>query len=49
MNLIRASLGHPLNLPQPYVRCIVSGVHGMDNESCNERFIVASRLWEEGM
>lgn len=49
MDLLRASLGHPLNFFKSTVRCIVSGVHGLDAGSCNERFVVASRLWAEGM
>jgi hypothetical protein len=49
MDLLRATLGHPLNFFQSTVRCVVSGVHGLDAGSCNERFVVASRLWAEGM
>ena len=49
IELLRGSLGHPLNFAQPTVRCVVSGVHGLDAGSCSERFIVASRLWSEGM
>ena len=49
MDLVRASLGHPLNFAQATVRCVVSGVHGLDAGSCHERFLVASRLWTEGM
>lgn len=49
MDLLRGSLGHPLNFAQPSVRCVVSGVHGLDGDSCTERFVVASRLWAEGM
>jgi hypothetical protein len=49
IELLRGSLGYPLNFAQPTVRCVVSGVHGLDAGSCNERFVVASRLWSEGM
>ena len=49
MELLRSSLGHPLNYFQSTVRCVVSGVQGLDAGSSNERFVVASRLWAEGM
>lgn len=49
MELLRGSLGHPINFAPASVRCVVSGVHGLDAGSCNERFTVASRLWAEGM
>lgn len=49
MDVLRASLGHPLNMMGPTIRCIVSGVHGLDAGSSTERFIVASRLWMEGI
>lgn len=49
MDLLRASLGHPLRYAYSTVRCVVSGVHGLDAGSCNERFLVASQLWAEGM
>ena len=49
MELLRASLGHPINFVTSSVRCIVSGVRGLDVGSCGERFAVAARLWAEGM
>ncbi len=49
MDLLRASLGHPLNFFSSTVRCVVSGVHGLDAGSCSERFMVAARLWAEGV
>lgn len=49
MDLLRASLGHPLYFLSSTVRCVISGVHGLDAGSCNERFVVATRLWAEGM
>ena len=49
MEVLRASLGHPLYAYSYLVRCIVSGVHGLDAASAPERFIVASRLWMEGV
>lgn len=49
MEVLRASLGHPLFAYSYLVRCVVSGVHGLDAASAPERFIVASRLWSEGV
>ena len=49
MELLRASLGHQINFVTSSVRCIVSGVRGLDVGSCSERFTVAARLWAEGM
>lgn len=46
---LRASLGHPLGMMQPKIRCIVSGAQGLDFASCNDRYLVAARLWREGM
>ncbi len=43
-----ASLGYPLHLCTS-VRCVVASVHGMDSASTPERFVVASRLWLEGI
>ena len=48
MDALRMSLGHPLGLSNT-VRCIVTGVHGMDAASASDRLIVASRLWAEGI
>jgi hypothetical protein len=48
MDVLRKSLGHPLDRAKT-VRCIVSGVHGMDAGSAPERLLVASRLWAEGI
>ena len=47
MDVLRASLGHPLNMMCPTTRCIVSGVHGLDVGISTERFVVASHLWVE--
>jgi hypothetical protein len=49
MDVLRASLGHPLNYYSYSTRCVVSGVHGLDAGSTAERFLVASRLWAEGI
>ena len=48
MELLRRSLGHPLQFAPP-IRVIVASVHGMDDASIQERFIVASRLWNAGI
>lgn len=48
MDFLRKSLGHPLDHVKT-VRCIVTGVHGMDAASASERLLVASRLWAEGI
>jgi hypothetical protein len=49
LNAIRASLGMPLNaMPQP-TQCMVASVNGLDIATAKERFIVASRLWAEGL
>ena len=48
MELLRQSLGHPLQFT-PRIRVIVASVHGMDDASIQERFMVASRLWNAGI
>jgi serine/threonine protein kinase len=48
IDALRRSLGHPLNYAE-YVKCVVASVHGMDAASAPERFLVASRLWAEGI
>lgn len=48
LEVLRQSLGHPLKYSET-VQCIVSSVHGMDSASTKERFMVASRLWQEGI
>ena len=48
MDVLRESLGHPLPLSTT-VRCVVTGVHGMDAATASDRLIVASRLWAEGI
>jgi histidyl-tRNA synthetase len=48
LEILRQSLGHPLKYSET-VQCIVSSVHGMDSASTKERFMVASRLWQEGI
>lgn len=49
MDVLRASLGHPLNTYPYSARCVVSSVHGLDSASSPDRFMVASRLWIEGI
>ena len=49
MEILRTSLGHPLQLCQSTVRCIVSSVHGLDSGTSVDRLEVASRLWAEGI
>lgn len=49
LEVIRGSLGAPLNaMPQP-IQCIVASDNGLDAESAKERFIVSARLWSEGI
>lgn len=48
MDILRKSLGHPLSLAKT-VRCIVTGVHGMDAACAPDRLLVASRLWAAGI
>jgi hypothetical protein len=45
---LRQYLGHPLSYTTP-IQCIVASANGMDAASAPERFIVASRLWAEGV
>ena len=49
MEILRTSLGHPLQLCPSSVWCIVSSVHGLDAASSVARLEVASRLWAEGI
>jgi len=47
-DVLRRCLGHPF----PYsnsIQCVVASVNGMDASSTSERFLVASRLWAEGV
>ena len=49
LEIIRGSLGAPLNaMPQP-IQCIIASDNGLDSETAKERFIVSSRLWSEGI
>ena len=49
LEVIRGSLGAPLNaMPQP-IQCIVASDNGLDAETAKERFLVSSRLWSEGI
>ena len=49
LEVIRGSLGAPLNaMPQP-IQCIVASDNGLDAETAKERFVVTSRLWSEGI
>jgi translation initiation factor 2-alpha kinase 4 len=48
METLRQSLGHPLQYTD-LVRVLVASVHGMDAASTPDRFLVASRLWSEGI
>jgi hypothetical protein len=45
---MRKMLGHPLSFAES-VHCIIASVHGMDNSSVPERFLVACRLWANGV
>ena len=49
MDSLRTSLGHPLSFYSYSARCIVSSVHGLDAASSADRYLVASRLWAEGI
>lgn len=49
IDVLRTSLAHPFGLMQSTVRCIVTGVNALDGIDSAERFIVASRLWAEGI
>jgi histidyl-tRNA synthetase len=49
IDTIRGSLGHPLNLMPPPTQCIVASVHGLDSSTAHDRFVVASKLWTEGI
>lgn len=49
LEVIRGSLGAPLNaMPQP-IQCLVASDNGLDAETAKERFLVSSRLWSEGI
>ena len=48
IDFLRRSLGHPLKMSTS-VKCIVASPSGMDSSSSSERFIVAARLWAEGI
>jgi hypothetical protein len=49
MDVLRASLGHPFTMMSSHPLSIVSSVHGLDAASSAERFVVASRLWTDGI
>jgi hypothetical protein len=49
VEILRTSLGHPLQLYTSSVRCIVSSVHGLDSSSSLDRLEVAARLWAAGI
>jgi hypothetical protein len=49
MDVLRASLGHPFTMMSNHPLSIVSSVHGLDAASSAERFVVASRLWTDGI
>jgi histidyl-tRNA synthetase len=49
MDAIRNSLGHPLQDMPPPTQVIVASVHGLDKDSVQSRFVVASRLWVSGL
>jgi len=48
IEFLKRSLGHPLKLSTS-VKCIVASPSGMDSSSSSERFLVAARLWMEGI
>jgi hypothetical protein len=48
MGMLRKALGHPISLAKT-VNCIVTSIHGMDAASAQDRLIVASRLWAQGI
>ena len=48
IDFLRRSLGHPLKMSST-VRCVVASPNGMDSSSSSERFLVAARLWAEGV
>ena len=48
LEILRQSLGHPFSYSES-VTCVVVSVNGMDAATTRERFIVASRLWAEGI
>lgn len=45
---LRRCLGHPFSFEKS-VQCVVASMHGMDSQSVPERFLVAARLWTEGI
>jgi hypothetical protein len=49
IDVLRTSLAHPFNLMQSTVRCVVTGINVLDGADSEERLIVASRLWVEGI
>ena len=48
IDFLRKSLGHPHKLSTS-VRCVVASPNGMDSSSSTERFLVAARLWADGI
>jgi hypothetical protein len=48
MHFLRRSLGHPVRLSTS-VRVVVASPNGMDSSSSYERFLVAARLWADGI
>ena len=49
LEVIRGSLGAPLNaMPQP-IQCMVASANGLDTGTAKDRFIVSSKLWSMGI
>lgn len=49
LDVIRGSLGAPLNaMPQP-IQCMVASANGLDTGTAKDRLVVSSRLWSEGI
>lgn len=48
ISALRDLLAHPMSLATT-VQVLVASVHGMDAESTKDRFLVASRLWADGI
>lgn len=48
MDVVRTYLGHPFSFAKS-VQVLVASAQGMDHESTPERFLVASKLWIEGI
>lgn len=48
VDIVRNSLGHPLQFGSS-ISVLVTSIHGLDAETTGDRFLVASRLWSEGI